>query len=120
MKTLHFEPMGGSGMTVEADETFIGRKSTSRAYEPPGVKQVVFALVQRDGGVRSFHVPNVTAANLRPIIAKHARTDSRFQSEVPSTVYPYPLCLPPCREPFDQGICATMTTPTPSKATSRS
>ena len=95
MKTLHVAPMGGAGMTVEADETFIGRKSTSRAYEPPGVKQAVFALVQRDGGVRSFHVPNVTAANLRPIIAKHANTDSRFQSDespiysIPGTLYAY-------------------------------
>jgi transposase-like protein len=49
MKTLHIEPMGGSGMTVEADETYIGRKSTSRAFKPPGVKQAVFPLVQRDG-----------------------------------------------------------------------
>ena len=95
MKTLHVEPMGGSSATVEADETYIGRKSTSRAYEPPGVKQAVFALVQWDGGVRSFHVPNVTAANLRPIIAKHAHTDSRFQSDefpiygIPGTLYAY-------------------------------
>jgi transposase-like protein len=80
-KTLHVEPMGGAGMTVEADETLIGRKSTSRANEPPGVKQSVFALVRRDGGVRSLDVPNVTAANSRPIIVKHAFSDSRFQSD---------------------------------------
>lgn len=81
MKTVGIEPLGGAAMSVEADETFIGRKSTSRAYEPPGVKQSVFALVQRDGGVRSFHVPNVTAANLRPIIAKHIHADTRFQTD---------------------------------------
>ena len=81
MKTQYIEPMGGAGMTVEADETYIGRKSTSRAYEPPGVKQAVFALVQRDGTVRSFHVPDVTAANLRPIIVKHTHTDTRFQTD---------------------------------------
>jgi transposase-like protein len=81
MKSLDVEPMGGAGMTIEADETYIGRKSTSRAYEPPAVKQSVFALVQRNGGVRSFHVPNVTAANLRPIIVKHAHADTRFQSD---------------------------------------
>jgi transposase-like protein len=88
MKTVGIEPLGGAGATVEADETFIGRKSTSRAYEPPGVKQAVFALVQRGGSVRSFHVPNVTAANLRPIIAKQAHTDSRFQSDE-SPLYAY-------------------------------
>jgi transposase-like protein len=89
------EPLGGSGMTIEADETYIGRKSTSRAFKPPGIKQAVFALVERGGGVRSFHVPNVTAANLRPIIIKHANTNSRFQSDespiygIPGTLYAY-------------------------------
>jgi transposase-like protein len=89
MKTVGIEPMGGACMTVEADETYIGRKSTSRAYEPPAVKQSVFALVERGGAVRSFHVPNVNAANLRPIIAKHAFTDSRFQSDE-SPIYTRP------------------------------
>jgi len=97
MKVLHSdgEPMGGGDLTIEADETFIGRKSTSRAYKPPGKKQAVFALVERGGGVRSFHVPNVTAANLRPIIVKHAHADSRFQTDespvygVVGTLYAY-------------------------------
>ncbi len=95
MKVLHLDPMGGAGATVEADKTYIGRKSTSRAFKPPGVKQSVFALVERGGGVRSFHVPNVTAANLRPIIVKNAHTDSRFQSDesaiygVVGTLYAY-------------------------------
>jgi hypothetical protein len=35
----------------------------------------VFALVERNGSVRSFHV---TAANLAPIIARHGHSDSRF------------------------------------------
>ncbi|HTX35996.1 MAG TPA: IS1595 family transposase [Bryobacteraceae bacterium] len=80
MTDLGVEPMGGAGEFVEADQTFIGRKSTSRAYKPPGEKQAVLALVQHGGGVRSFHIPNVTAANIRPIIAKHAHTDSSFQT----------------------------------------
>jgi transposase-like protein len=75
------EPLGGMGEYVEADETFIGRKASSRAYKPPAKKQAVMALVQRGGKVRSFHVPNVTAANLRPIIAKHVHTDSSFQTD---------------------------------------
>jgi transposase-like protein len=81
MTDLGIEPMGGAGEYVEADETFIGRKSTSRAYDPPAKKQAVLALVQRRGKVRSFHVPNVTAANIRPIIAKHIHTDSSFQTD---------------------------------------
>ena len=74
-------PMGGSGQTVEGDETFIGRKSTSRAFEPPAPKLAVTSLVQRDGKVRSFHVPNVTSTSLQPIILKHVHVDSRYVTD---------------------------------------
>jgi transposase-like protein len=74
-------PLGGSGKTVEADETYVGRKAESRAYEAPAPKQAIMALVERGGAVRSFHVPNVTAQMLRPIIGRHAHMDSRFMSD---------------------------------------
>jgi len=72
------EPLGGAGQTIEADETYIGRKATSRAFEAPVQKEVVLALVEREGRVRSFHVPSVTAQLLRPLIGRHAHRDSRF------------------------------------------
>ena len=75
------EPLGGPWRVVESDETCIGRKASSRAYEPPKPKQAVTALVERGGAVRSFHVPNVTAANLQPIIAKHVHMDSRYMTD---------------------------------------
>jgi transposase-like protein len=78
---LFTPPLGGAGRTVEADETYIGRKAESRAYEAPAPKQAVMALVERGGKVRSFHVPNVTAQSLRPIIGRHAHMDSRFMSD---------------------------------------
>jgi transposase-like protein len=80
------EPMGGAGMTIEGDETFIGPKAANRAYKPVGAKQAVMSLVERGGRVRSFHVPNVTAAMLHPILARHAHTDSRFMTDE-SSVY---------------------------------
>lgn len=73
--------LGGEGETLEADETFVGGKAANRAYGPIPPKQSVFALVERDGRVRSFHVPDVTAANLAPIIARHAHQDSRFMTD---------------------------------------
>jgi transposase-like protein len=73
--------LGGSNLGVEADETFIGGKAENRAYGPIPPKQSVFALVERDGRVRSFHVPNVTAANLAPIIARHVHSDTRFMTD---------------------------------------
>ena len=41
----------------------------------------IAALVVRDGQVRSFHVPNVTANNLYPIVARHTHADSRFMTD---------------------------------------
>jgi transposase-like protein len=44
------------------------------------------SLVERNGRVRSFHVPNVTANNLAPLIARHAHPDSQFMTDE-SNVY---------------------------------
>jgi transposase-like protein len=74
-------PLGGAGKFVEADETFVGGRARNRAYRAPAPKKAVVALVERKGHVRSRHVPEVTAANLRPILeseidkASHLRTD---------------------------------------------
>ena len=58
---------------IEADETYVGGKGTkitrAEAYEK---KQKVFALVKRDGDVRSFHVERVTGDNLQSILRKNA------------------------------------------------
>lgn len=73
--------LGGSGMTIEADETYIGGKAANRAYGPIPPKHAVASLVERGGRVRSFHVPNVTANNLYPIVARHTHADSRFMTD---------------------------------------
>jgi transposase-like protein len=86
MRVLHIEPMGGAGAVVEADETFVGGKAENRAFGPIPPKVAVVSLVRRGGGVRSFRVPNVTASNLAPIIARHAHPDSRFMTDE-SNVY---------------------------------
>jgi hypothetical protein len=39
------------------------------------------ALVERGGRVASYHVPNVTAATLKPIIAEALSTDSHFRTD---------------------------------------
>ncbi len=78
--------LGGEGQTIEADETYVGGKASNRAYGPIPPKQSVMSLVERGGRVRSFHVPNVTASNLFPIIARHAHRDSRFMTDE-SNVY---------------------------------
>jgi transposase-like protein len=75
------DPLGGEGVFIEADETFVGGRARNRAYKAPAPKKAVVALVERKGRVRSHHVPEVNAANLRPILeagikkASHLRTD---------------------------------------------
>lgn len=76
-----YSPIGGVGMTVEADETYVGGRAENRAFEAPRPKQIVMSLVERKGQVRSFHVPNVTAKVLAPIIGKHAHPASNFMSD---------------------------------------
>jgi transposase-like protein len=87
-------PIGGSGSTIEADETYIGGKeknkhASKRKHEGRGAvgKMAVVSLVERNGETRSFHVANVTAKTLRPIIVKHVSRKSRLMTDE-STVYP--------------------------------
>lgn len=74
-------PLGGPNTVVEADETFVGGKARNRAFRAPKPKKAVVALVTREGHARSFHVANVNAKTLRPLIvtnvdrASHLMTD---------------------------------------------
>jgi transposase-like protein len=87
MREAHLpEPMGGAGRFVEADETWVGGKARNRAYKAPPPKEAVMSLVERGGKVRSFHVPEVTAATLRPILVDAIAKDSHFRTDE-SSVY---------------------------------
>jgi transposase-like protein len=83
MRELDIEipgPLGGENKVVESDETFIGGKAANRkGYIPP--KSPVLALVERDGRVRSFHIPNVTAQTLRPIITANVDRASYLMTD---------------------------------------
>jgi transposase-like protein len=66
-------PMGGIGVTIEADETYIGAIAGRKKGRPPVEKKIVMSLVERDGAVRSHHIPDVRAENVRRVLntAKH-------------------------------------------------
>ena len=74
-------PLGGPDKIVEADETYVGGKAKNRAYRAPRAKQAVVALVERDGHVRSFHVANVTAKQLRPLIVTNVVRSSYLMTD---------------------------------------
>jgi transposase-like protein len=86
MRPLDAEPIGGTGKFVEADETYVGGKARNRAYKAPPPKEAVVSLVERGGKVRSFHVPEVTAKTLRPILVDAIAKDTHFRTDE-STVY---------------------------------
>jgi len=79
------DPLGGVGKVVEADEAFLQRDA-SKKLAGPGPSFPVVSLVEREGKVRSFHVANVTMANLHPILARHASTEGRLMTD-DSSVY---------------------------------
>ena len=73
-------PLGGANQVVEADETLVGGKARNRKnYIPP--KTPVLALVERDGRVRSFHIPDVTAQTLKPIIVANVNKASYLMTD---------------------------------------
>lgn len=74
-------PMGGNGGTVEADETYIGRKPGMKVRSGAGHKMAVLALVERGGKVRSFHVPDVRADTLRDAIAANVSRQANFMTD---------------------------------------
>ena len=80
MREINPGPIGGANKVVEADETFVGGKSKNRKGKVQP-KEAVFALVERDGKVHSFHVPAVNSKTLRPILVSHADRKSYLMTD---------------------------------------
>lgn len=83
-------PLGGAGKIVEADETYFGKTETqpklrrdgtpylTKGKGGPAGKRAVFALVERGGKVRSFHVDNANANTIREALVTNASRESRL------------------------------------------
>lgn len=78
-------PIGGNNKVVEADETYVGGKAKNRAFKEPPKKEAVFALVERFGEVRSFHVANVTGKTLRTALVTAADRASYLMTDEPNS-----------------------------------
>jgi transposase-like protein len=57
MRVLGVEPMGGAGVIVESDETYIGKlDGSARGKHGASQKNAILTLVERGGSARSFHI----------------------------------------------------------------
>ena len=74
-------PLGGPDSVVEADETYVGVKQRNRATRTVKPKKAVVALVERDGRARSFHVANVNAKTLRPLLVTNIDRSSALMTD---------------------------------------
>jgi transposase-like protein len=77
---IFVDPLGGAGVTLEADEAYIARDAKKK-LKGPGPKETVFSLVERGGNVRSFHLAHVTASNLESILLRHSSEQSAFMTD---------------------------------------
>ena len=84
-------PMGGAGGVVEIDETIYGRAATHpkgrRATDPKrkmsnsAHKNVILSLVERGGGVRSYHIEGSTVAEVIPIVTENVAKEAAVMTD---------------------------------------
>lgn len=67
--------------TVEVDETYIGGRAENRPDGKIPKKLPVVSLLERGGEVRSYHMPRVTALNLRKVITKNVVEDGTVYTD---------------------------------------
>lgn len=87
METRRPEPMGGSGKIVEADETYWGQIKGTEKKGGGWNKHKIVALVERGGHVRSFHVPSVTAVDVRRILRNNIAPDTQLMTDESHVYY---------------------------------
>jgi len=74
------EKMGGGGSTVEADETYWGKKEdTKKARGGFAHKEQIVTLVERNGRVRSMH--RVKGENLKSILKDQLEQDTHIMTD---------------------------------------
>ena len=81
MRDVGLEPIGGSGKTVEADETYFGQVKGEPKRRGVGHKHVVLSLIERGGSSRSFHVEGTRIADLAPVIRENIARESALMTD---------------------------------------
>ena len=92
MRDGSLEPLGGMGMTVEADETYYGEKDDPAERRRPGQrgpagKRPVVGLVERGGKVRTFHVDKANKDAVEDIVRENIDRETALMTDE-SSLYP--------------------------------
>jgi transposase-like protein len=87
-------PIGGEGKTVEADETYIGKRETPRKLSRGRIatptkggksggaqKRIVVGLVERGGKSRMFHLNDATASTVRDVLVRNVDRRSTLYTD---------------------------------------
>ena len=98
MEPSNPDPLGGKGKTIEADETYIGKRKANKMQDVfvngkgfvkrgGGRNQMkVVTLVERDGRAKSVQVKSVTANAVRKVLVQNADRKSNLMTDE-SNVY---------------------------------
>lgn len=90
MREGNLGPLGGSGMIVEADETYYGpkkeKRETTTSGRPftkggrsgPSNKRAILGLVERGGSVRTFHIVQANQQNVAALVTANVARESRL------------------------------------------
>ncbi len=81
MRVIGFEPMGGAGETIEADETYFGKLEGHGKAAGTGHLNVVLTLVQRGGSARSFHLESTTLNEISRIVYANVNRESTLYTD---------------------------------------
>jgi transposase-like protein len=73
--------LGSGGGAVEVDETYWGNKAQGKGKGGGHHQMKVLSLVERDGDVRSFHIPNVTGKTLAPILKAQIAQEAHLMTD---------------------------------------
>ena len=93
MRDTDPSPLGGEGKVIEADEMYNGKRETPRIRRKGaapftkggksgvGDKRPIFALVERGGAARAYHMPTVSAKNVRDVLVRKSDRKSRLHTD---------------------------------------
>jgi transposase-like protein len=92
MRVVGAEPMGGAGVMVESDETYIGtlegeggkraaRSRAARGKRGGSHRNIVLTLVERGGSARSFHVDSTAISDVMPIVRANVAREATVMTD---------------------------------------